>query len=88
MSFPLQHTKGDQTAGEMMQLSPLGARLTAGQTELIFAHPDDFLDLGTDAIQSTDLGSRQCQAIGRVVLGAVSDDQDFDPPVSQPVAAQ
>ena len=41
MSCSLQHTKGDQTAREMMQLSPLGTRLTASQTELILAHTDD-----------------------------------------------
>jgi hypothetical protein len=75
--FPLQHTKGHQTAGQMMPLSTLRARLTARQPELIFADADDLLNLGPHAIQPPHLCSRQCQAIRGVVLGAVSDHQDL-----------
>jgi hypothetical protein len=85
MSFPLQHTKRDQTAGEMMELSPLGTRLTAIQPELILAHPAHFLDLRSPPIEAADFRGWQCQAIGRVVLGAVSDDQDLEPP-AQPAS--
>ena len=79
MSCSLQHTKGDQTAGQMMQLSPLGTRLTASQPELILAHTDDFLDLCPPPIDAADFGGRQGQTIRRIVLGAVSGDQDFQP---------
>ena len=41
ISFPLQDTKGDQTAGEIMPLRPLRARLTAAQAELIFTDSND-----------------------------------------------
>jgi hypothetical protein len=85
MAFVLQHTKGHQTAGDMMQLDPLRAGLTAAQPELIFAHADNFLDLGAHPVQSADLGSWECQAIRGVILGAVSDDQDFHSPY-QPTA--
>jgi hypothetical protein len=85
VSFPLQHTKGDQTAREMMQLSPLRTRLTAVQPELVLAHTDDFLDLRTHPLTSADLRRGQRQAVGGVVLGAVSDDQNFQPP-TQPAA--
>jgi hypothetical protein len=43
MPFPLQHTKRHQAAGEVMQLRPLRARLTAGQAELILADANHFL---------------------------------------------
>ena len=69
----------------MMQLRPLGARLTARQTELILAHFNDFLDLGTGAIEAADLCRRQCETMGGEILGAVSDNQDFQPP-SQPAS--
>ena len=87
MPFPLQDTKGDQAADDVVQLRPLRARLTATQAELILADADDFFNLGTDAIQPTHLGSRQREAIGRIVLGAVSDDQDFQAP-GQPAASR
>jgi hypothetical protein len=77
MPFPLQDTEGDQAAGEMMQLRPLRAGLTAAQPELILTHSNDFLDLRAYPIEATDLRSRQRQAIGGKVFGAVSDDQDF-----------
>jgi hypothetical protein len=73
MSFPLQHTKGDEATGDMMQLRPRGADLTATQPELILTHPDHFLDLRMETIQAAHLRGRQRQAIGGVVLGAVSD---------------
>ena len=85
MSFPLQHTKRDEAAGHVMLLSPVRARLTARQAQLILADPDDFLDLRTDAIEAAHLGGRQCQAIGGVVLLAVSDNEHFEPP-TQPAA--
>ena len=66
MPFMLQHTKGSETAGHVMQLRPLRACLTAGQPELILADPDHFLDLGAERIQATDLRSRQRQAMGGV----------------------
>jgi hypothetical protein len=40
MSFGLQHTKGPQATSDVMPLRPLGARLTAGQPELIRADAD------------------------------------------------
>ena len=66
MPFMLQHTKGRETAGHVMQLRPLRACLTAGQPELLLADPDHFLDLGAERIQATDLRSRQRQAMGGV----------------------
>jgi hypothetical protein len=80
VSLAFQHTKGHQSAGDVMPLGPLGARLTAAQPELSFAHTDDFFDLGSHVIQPTDLRGRYRQAIGGVVLGAVSDHQHFKPP--------
>src|SRR5215211_6316814 len=61
----------------MMELGPLGARLTARQAELVLANSHHLFDLGADAIQAPDLRRGQRQAAGGVVLGAVSDDQDF-----------
>jgi hypothetical protein len=81
MSLPLQHTKGHEAADHMMLLSPLRARLTAGQAQWILADPEDFLDLATHAIQATHLRGRQRQAMGGVVLLAVSDNQHFEAPV-------
>jgi hypothetical protein len=72
MPFPLQH-KGDQPTGDVMPLSPLKARLTAAQAELILTDTDPFPNLCVDAIHSTHLASRQGLAIGRIVFGAVSD---------------
>jgi hypothetical protein len=69
----------------MMPLSPLGPRLTTSQPELILADVDHFLDLRTLPIEATDFRGRQGQAIGRVVLGAVSDDQDLEP-TAQPAS--
>ena len=34
LTFPLQHTEGGETAGDMMQLRPLRSRLTATEPEL------------------------------------------------------
>jgi hypothetical protein len=85
MPFPLQDTEGDYTTGDVMQLRPLGARLTAGQAELVLTHPDDFLDLGPEAIAPPYLSRGPPEAVGGVILGAVSDDQDFQPP-GQPTA--
>jgi hypothetical protein len=85
MSFPLQHAKGDEAAGHVMLLSPVRARLTAGQAQLILAHPDDLLNLGTHVIQAAHLCGRQRQAIGGIVLLAVSDNEPFE--ASVPPAA-
>jgi hypothetical protein len=63
-----------------MQLRPLRARLTAGQAELILADANHFLDLCPYSVVATDLGGRQRQAIGGVVLLAVSDNAHFQPP--------
>src|SRR5688500_11659766 len=60
-----------------MQLRPLGARLTAGQVELVLTNSKDFLDLSPEARDSPDLSRWQHQAVGGVILGAVSDDQDL-----------
>jgi hypothetical protein len=59
LPFPLQDAKGDQAAGEMMQLSPLRTRLTAIEPELVFTGADDFFDLRAYPIESTDLGGWQ-----------------------------
>jgi hypothetical protein len=78
MPFPLQPTESDQAAGEMRLLRLRRARLTARQGQLIFADADHFLDLGTPAIQTAHLRGRQRQAMGGVVLLAVSDNQHFE----------
>jgi hypothetical protein len=77
MSLPLQHTKGRETARDMLELRPRGAGLTARQPELLLTRPHHFLNLGAGAIPATDLCSRQGEAIRGVVLGAVADDQDL-----------
>jgi hypothetical protein len=59
--------------------------VTARQAQLILASPDDVLDLHTDAIEAAHLGGRECQAIGGVVLRAVSDNEPFEAP-AQPAA--
>jgi hypothetical protein len=89
LSLPLQYAKGHEAASDVMELRPRGARLTAGSAELIFANPDDFLHVSTEARQSAHRRSQQRQAIRRIVLGAISDDQDFEvacqPPTGYPV---
>jgi hypothetical protein len=79
MAFPLQDTKRDHTAREVMHLRPLGARLTATQTELILTDSNDLFNLGANAIQAVDLCWRQRQAVGGIALFAVSDHQHFEP---------
>lgn len=59
LPFPLQHTKCDQAAGQVMPLSLLRTRLTAIQPELVFADADDFLDLRPHPIEAADLRGRQ-----------------------------
>ena len=56
--FPLQDTEGNQTAREMMQLSPLRTRLTAIKPELVLAGAEDFFDLRTHPIKAADLRGR------------------------------
>ena len=60
VAFMLQHAKRGQATHDVMLLSPLGARLTAGQAEVILAYSNALFDLGTDAIQSAHL--RRCSA--------------------------
>jgi hypothetical protein len=71
----------------MMELRPLGAGLTAGEGELIMAHPEHWLNLRAEAIPSMYLRGRQREAIGDVVLLAVSDNPHVEAP-AQPHAAQ
>src|SRR5919198_1650133 len=85
MPLPLQHTTGDQAAGEMLLLSPFRARLTARQGPLILADPEHFRDLGTPAIQAAHLRGRQRQAIGGRVLLAISDHEHCEA-AAQPTA--
>ena len=58
LPFPLQDTKGDETAGHVMQLGPLRAGLTAREGPLIFADADDFCNLRAEAIEAADLCRR------------------------------
>lgn len=83
MPFPLQDTKNDQTAGEVMHLSPLETRLTATQAELILTDSNDLLKLRPHPIEAAHLHGRQRQTVDGKVFGAVSDDQHFEAP-SQP----
>jgi hypothetical protein len=55
MPFPLQHTQGHHTAGQMMPLRPLRARLTARQPELLFTDADDLLDVRVATHKTIDL---------------------------------
>jgi hypothetical protein len=80
MPFPLQHTKRDEAAREMVPLRLFRPRLTAGQTQLIRAHAEDFRDWRAAAIQAAHCRGRERQALGGVVLLAVSDHQDFETP--------
>jgi hypothetical protein len=63
MPFPLQDTEGDYTAGDVMQLRPLGACLTAGQAELVLTNPNDLRDLGPEAIEPPYLSRGQHEAV-------------------------
>jgi hypothetical protein len=85
MSFALQHSKRDEAAGHMMQLGALRACLTAAQPELVLAGADHFLDLGANGIQAAYFSGRKRQAIGGIVLGVVSADQDLQT-AGQPAA--
>ena len=62
----------------MRQLRPLRAGLTAGEGELILAHPNDFVDWCADTRALSYLHRRQGQAIGGIVLLAVSDKPYFE----------
>src|SRR5688572_15599100 len=72
-----------------MQLGARGTGLTAGKPQLIFAYTNDFLYLGSDAMEPPHVGRRQRQTVGRKVLGAVSDGQHFEdacqPPTLCPI---
>jgi hypothetical protein len=82
MPLPLQHATRDQAAGQMMPLSPLGPRLTTSHPALIRADAEHCLEWRTRPIEAADCRGRQCQTLGRVVRGAVSDDPDLEPPCS------
>ena len=49
LSFPLQHTEGDEATIQMVQLSPLRACLTAIQPQLSRADPNHLLNLGAQS---------------------------------------
>src|SRR5262249_10780457 len=66
----------------MMHRRLLGAGLTAREANSILAHPNDFRTLGADAIPTAHRRSREREAIGGVVLGAVSDHPHFEAPAS------
>ena len=76
MSLPLQHTTCNQAAGHMMLLSPVRARSTARQAQLILADPDNFRDLGSDARQSAHLRGGQI-ALAELHLGDGDVSPDF-----------
>jgi hypothetical protein len=76
LAFPLPSANNHKATGEVIELSALGARLTAGSAEWIFAHSEGVLKESAEAIPAH-LRSQQGQAMGGIVLGAVSDDQDF-----------
>jgi hypothetical protein len=73
VAFMLQPAKRRQAEHDVRLLSALGAGLTAGPAALILATPDNFLDVGAQAIPPTDLGSRPPQTMGGHIRGAVSD---------------
>jgi hypothetical protein len=79
MAFPLQDTTRAQATRDVMHLRPLGARLTATPAALILTDAHDLFNLGANAIQAADLCARQRQAVGGLVLFAVSDHQHFAP---------
>jgi hypothetical protein len=66
MAFPLQDTKRDQTARDVVPLRPRGARLTATQAELILTNAHDFFTVGADAIEAADFCCWQGQTVGGV----------------------
>jgi hypothetical protein len=80
--FPLQDTNSHPATGDVMLLGALRARLTAGQAALIFTDAHDFLNWGTDAIYPPHLSGWQRQAVGGVVLLAISDNKSFHPPAA------
>jgi hypothetical protein len=79
MAFPLQDTKRHYTAGDVMYLRPLGACLTATQAKLILTDSNGFFNVGVYAIQAPEFCRRQRQAVGGLVLVAVSDTHHFEP---------
>jgi hypothetical protein len=82
MPFPLQDTQRDQTAGEVMPLSPLGAGLTATQAELSLPDPHDFFNMRAPPLESAHRHGRQRQAVGGKGLGAALTTNTFRPPGS------
>jgi hypothetical protein len=78
MAFPCSPATCGQAAGDMLSRRPLRAGLTATQATWILAHPKPRFDRGPEAVEPPYLRSRQCQAVGGIGLGAVSDDQDFE----------
>jgi hypothetical protein len=78
MSFPLQHTTCGKAAADGVRLCPDGAGLTATQPALLRADPHDCLDLGPPTLQTAHLWGHQCQAMGGIVLFAVSDHEHVE----------
>jgi hypothetical protein len=76
LAFPLLDANSHAATGDVRELRALGARLTTGAAELLFAHAEDFLQESAEAVPATPLRSRPGQAMGGLVLGAISDDQD------------
>ena len=80
MAFPLQHTTCGKAAADGVLLCPDEAGLTATQPALIRADPHDCLDLGPPTMQTAHLWGHQRQAIGGLVLLAVSDHEHVEAP--------
>lgn len=80
MSFPLQHTTCGKAAADGVRLCPDGAGLTATQPALLRADPHDCLDLGPPTIQTAHLWGHQRQAMGGIILFAVSDHEHVEAP--------
>jgi hypothetical protein len=63
MPFPLQDTQRHQTAGDVIPLRSLGARLTATQAELILTDSHDFFNLCADPIESTHFAAERVRRL-------------------------
>jgi hypothetical protein len=88
MPFPLQDTKRDQAAGQVMPLSPLGTRLTAIEPELVCADADDFLGLSTHPRESADLRAGSVRRLVAAYVAPYLTTNTFRPPLSQPLSVQ
>jgi hypothetical protein len=77
---PLQAPTRAPTTGDLLPLSPLGTRLTAGEPELLLAALDPFVTGGAAPRPAAHRCRRGPEAIGRSVLVAVSDHRPWKPP--------